>query len=162
MRSGRRNCIPQPTWTSPNVLDKAIISESPTIQSNGSESRTPHGHRERRVAKEDVVSDVIATHAYHLVNQESGDSAPLPLTTMTRRSDRSNTKYSTPSPFFDPNQFSVHPSGQFPFGEGLRNDCCLSRSLCGRDSLCVRVQCHASGRVAKQLLPHFDVCAVAS
>ena len=116
----------------------------------------------RRVAKEDVVSDVIATHAYHLVNQESGDSAPLPLTTMTRRSDRSNTKYSTPSPFFDPNQFSVHPSGQFPFGEGLRNDCCLSRSLCGRDSLCVRVQCHASGRVAKQLLPHFDVCAVAS
>jgi len=67
----------------------------------------------RRVTKEDVVSDVIATHAYHLVNQESVDSAPLPLRTMTRRSDRSNTKYSIPSPFFDPNQFSVHPSGRW-------------------------------------------------
>ena len=56
--------------------------------------------------------EVIATQACHLVSQKSIDSAPLPLTTMTRRSDRSNTKYSIPSPFFDPNQFNVHPSGR--------------------------------------------------
>jgi hypothetical protein len=31
---------------------------------------------------------------------------------MTKRTDMSNTKYSIPSPLFDPNQFSVHPSGK--------------------------------------------------
>jgi hypothetical protein len=56
---------------------------------------------------------VLGTQACHLVSQRSTDSAPLPLRTMTRRSDRSNTKYSIPSPFFDPNQFSVHPSGRW-------------------------------------------------
>src|SRR6266446_2747899 len=75
--------------------------------------RTPHGHQERRFAIEAVGSDAIATHACHLVSQQSIDSAPLPLRTMTRRSDKSNTKYSIPSPFFDPNQFSVHPSGKW-------------------------------------------------
>jgi hypothetical protein len=62
----------------------------------------------------------IATHACHLVSQKSIDSAPLPLRAMTRRSDRSNTKYSIPSPLFDPNQFSVHPSGKWTerTGEG--------------------------------------------
>lgn len=49
---------------------------------------------------------------YHLVSQRSIDSAPLPLKTMTKRTARSNTKYSIPSPFFDPNQFTVHPSGR--------------------------------------------------
>src|ERR1700730_6083877 len=102
---------PLADFPSPNVLDKAIISEWPTI----------HGQRQRvkdsppssrRFAKEAVGSDVIATHACHLVSQKSIDSAPLPLRTMTRRSDRSNTKYSIPSPFFDPSQFSVHPSGR--------------------------------------------------
>lgn len=54
----------------------------------------------------------VSAHARHLVSQQSTDSAPLPFRTMTNRSDRSNTKYSTPSPFFDPNQFNVHPSGR--------------------------------------------------
>src|ERR1700731_2961161 len=67
----------------------------------------------RRFGKEGVDSDVIGTQACHLVSHKSIDSAPLPLTTMTRRSDRSNTKYSIPSPFFDPNQFRVHPSGKW-------------------------------------------------
>ena len=53
-------------------------------------------------------SDVSSTQACHLVSHKSIDSAPLPLRTMTGRSDRSNAKYSIPSPFFDPNQFSVH------------------------------------------------------
>jgi hypothetical protein len=54
----------------------------------------------------------VSAHARHLVSQKSTDSSPLPFRTMTNRSDRSNTKYSTPSPFFDPNQFNVHPSGR--------------------------------------------------
>lgn len=53
-------------------------------------------------------SDVSSTQACHLVSHKSIDRAPLPLRTMTGRSDRSNAKYSIPSPFFDPNRFSVH------------------------------------------------------
>ena len=70
-----------------NAADSSlrVLSELPTVI-------------ERRFAKEAVGSDVIATHACHLVSQESIDSAPLPLRTMTRRSHRSkqNTQFLLP------------------------------------------------------------------
>jgi hypothetical protein len=54
----------------------------------------------------------VSAHTRHLVSHKSTDSAPLPSRTMTNSSDRSDTKYSTPSPLFDPNQFDAHPSGK--------------------------------------------------